>query len=224
MGLAPVQSWYLFWLGLAVGVSILALSAYVAISPHWLRMLLVAAGCLTASRYLAMALFAIDPDPAPLWLWKRLWFASSFGLTFPSLVALDQLIRHPAMSPRKLVAWFSPFLLVYGGVFLFGRFELRDDPVRGISPGLIGWGLGTLALAQAAFVLGFLALGVMLIRMIRSRRIRLALLGLMLAQGYLGLDGLLVGLGRWYSWPFLFSEILALLAIWFAINSASQNL
>jgi hypothetical protein len=218
-----VQGWYLFWLGLAVGVSILAVSAYVAVSPRWLRVLLYVAGGLTASRYVAMALLTIDANPTPLWLWKRLWFASSFGLTLPSLVALDQLIRHPAMSPRKLMMGFTPFLLVYGAVLLFGRFELKPDPVRGISPSVVGWGLGALALAQGVFVIGFLALGAILVRAVRSPRIRLALLGLMLAQGYLGLDGLLVRLGRGYPWPFLFSEILTLVALWFALDTAQRH-
>jgi hypothetical protein len=218
-----MEQWHLFWLGVAAGISILACTAYRTVSPRWLRRLLFLAGLLTISRYLAMALFAIHTDPKPSWLWKRCWFATSLGVTLPSIVALDQLIRHPAMSPRKLLQWYSPFLMAYGAVLLWGNFQLAYDPLLGASVRLVGWGRWLLALAHGVFVVGFVLLGGMVVRAIRSWNIRLAVLGLMLAQGYLGLDGLLVGFGLWYFRPFVFSEILALGAIWFALETARTN-
>jgi hypothetical protein len=53
-------------------------------------------------------------------------------------------------------------------------------------------------------------------------RIRLALLGLMGAQGALGIDGLLRLCGVWYFRPFLYTEMLALFAIWYAYDSSDE--
>jgi len=216
----PVAAWYLFSLGLAVGLAVLAMTAYLSVSPRWLRWMLLASGAYVTSRYVTMALFAVSPEPQRLWALRRCWLASSVGLTFPMLVALDQLVRHPAMSPRKLLRWFSPFLAAYALIILFGRFELGADRVAGSSPRLVGWTLWLLAVVQGSFVVGFLGLGALLIRKLPFRHIQLALGGLMIAVGYLGLDGLLVATDRWYARPFLFSEILAMIAIWFALETA----
>lgn len=220
---SPIVGWYLFWLGVAVGVTALAMTAYLAISPRWLRWLLLASGAFVASRYVTMALFATSPEPHALWALRRCWVATSVGLTFPAIVALDQLVRHPAMSPKKLLRWFSPFLACYALVLGFGRFELTADPLVGTSPRLVGGWLWVLAVVQGLFVIGVLALGALLIQKLTSRRIRIALFGLMGAYGYLGLDGLFLALDRWYFRPFLFSEILALIAIWFALETARQS-
>ncbi len=219
----PLAAWYLFDLGLAVGITCLTMSAYRDISPRWLRWLLLASGLFVVSRYLTMALFAISPQPQGFWGLRRCWLATSVGLTFPSVVALDQLVRHPAMSPKKLLRWFSPFLIAYTLVFAFGRFELLPNPLGGVIPRLAGAGLWLLALTQGGFVIGFLGFGALLIQKLPSRPIRLALLGLMRAWGYLALDGLIVACGGWYFRPFLFSELLALLAIWFAFETARQH-
>jgi len=66
-------------------------------------------------------------------------------------------------------------------------------------------------------------IGTLLIRKIQTMRIRLALGVLMAAYAYLGLDGTLLALGRWYARPFLFSELLAFLAIWFALEMARNQ-
>lgn len=219
----PLTGWYLFWLGLATGAAWLAMSAYRFVSPRWLKWLLWASGLLVMSRYLTMAILATSAQPPVWWLLRRLWFASVVGLTFPGVVALDQLVRHPAMTPKKLLIRFSPFLLAYALVLLLGRIELESHPVIGMRPRLVGWAVGVLACAHTAFILVMLGLGFLLAKKLPSPPIRLALAGLMAAYAYLGADGVLLAVGRWYPWPFLYSEILALVALWLAFDTAKQH-
>ena len=80
-----------------------------------------------------------------------------------------------------------------------------------------------LVLVQSCFVIGFIGLGVLLIQKLPIRRIQIALAGLIFAQLYLGLDGVLENLHVWYVRPFLFSEMLALLAIWWALQTARSS-
>jgi len=220
MVLTPLAAWYLFCLGMAVGATGLAITAYLSVSPRWLRWLLVLSGLFVVSRYLTMLLLASSTDPTRWWALRRCWLATSVGLTFPSLVAVDQLVRHPAMSPKKLVKRFAPFLVIYLGVFLFGEYRLVPDELIGMRVTLGGFWRGVLLATQSVFVLGFVGLGGLLVKKLPVRRIRVALLGLLAAQLYLGCDGLVLGLGGWYFRPFLFSELLTLVAIWFALNTA----
>ena len=40
-----------------------------------------------------------------------MWLAGLIGLTWPVMAAVDQLVRHPAMTPKKLALWYAPFLV-----------------------------------------------------------------------------------------------------------------
>ena len=219
--MSPLASAYLFLLGLASGVALLAISAYRRVSPAWLKWLLIATGVFVISRYVTLAVYSLPDAPQRFWWLGRSWYATSVGLTLPSVMAMDQLVRHPAMSPKKLLAWFSPFLAVYGAIILFATPKIQEH-VEPWSPALSrGWGL-LLSVTQAAFVAGFIGIGLMLMRKLPSRPIRRALLGLILGHAYLGFDGLVLAMGRWYFRPFLYSELLTLLAIWYAYETSAS--
>lgn len=214
---------YLFLLGLASGLAVLAITSYRRVTPLWLRYLLMLSGALLITRYMAMVLFAQPDAPQRFWALRHCWFASSVGLTLPSVFAIDQLIKHPAMSPRKLLAVCAPFLLVYAAVIAFGAYTPRPNPQDGWIPALTpGW-RWTLSAVQAVFVTGFIGICLFLMRKLPSRRIKTALLGLALAHGYLGLDGFLLAIGRSYFRPFLFSEMATLLALWHAYETAANQ-
>ena len=219
-----MPSWagvFVFLYGLTSGIAILTITSYRHVSPWWLKGLLIASGLLVISRYLTLALFTIPDAPQRFWTWRHCWFGTSLGLTFPSVVALDQLLRHPAMTPQKLLARYAPFGAVYIAVMLFAPVASSPDRLAGWTLHLTpGWRWG-LEATQTGFVLGFLGLGALLIRQVPVRPIRIAIGGLMLAQAALGMDGLLVSLGVWYPRPFLFSELLALLALWHAFETGA---
>ena len=221
--LNPMVSWYLFCLGLGVGLALLVMTGYLSLSPPWLRWLLLISGMLAASRYVVMALFAVSPDPQELWGLRACWFGTSIGLTLPGMVALDQLVRHPAMTPKKLLKWYAPFLAAYLVAILFGPYELTADPLAGQSPRLVGWGRGLLAATHSVFVAGFVWLAAMVCRKLPVPRIRLALGLLMAAYAYLGVDGVLRSAGGWYVRPYLYSEFLAMGALWFALDTARRQ-
>lgn len=213
---------YLFLLGLACGVALLTLTSYRRVSPPWLRWLLFASGVFVMSRYVTMALFTSTEAPRHFLGLRACWFGTAVGLTFPTVVAVDQLVRHPAMTPKKLLLWFSPFLIVYGLVLLFADVTVSPDRMIGWTLHLgSGWQT-LLSVTQGIFGLGFIGASLMLMRKIPSRPIRLALFGMALGYGYLGLDGLLVALGRWYFRPFLYSEMLTLLALWHAYETSAK--
>jgi hypothetical protein len=125
------------------------------------------------------------------------------------------------MTPRTLLIRFSPFLVGYGLVLLCARGTLIPDRV-------IGWAFALtppwrmfLSMIHLIFIIGFIGLCVLLIWKLPSRPIRFALCGLVLGHAYLGLDGLILTMGGWYFRPYLYSEMLTLLAIWHAYETSA---
>jgi hypothetical protein len=207
---------YLFLLGLAAGIGLLTLTAYRSVTPSWLRRVLTLAGILTIARYASMAVLTMMPDPPAPWLLARAWYGSSIGLTLPSVVAIDQLVRHPAMTPNKLLTWFSPFLGVYAAVLAFG---VTVPPIG--DPILTGPWRMVLGITQAVFAVGFIGACGLFAMKVPVRPMRAALIVLAAAHLYLAADGLIVTAGGWYFRPFLFSEMVALVALWFAYETAA---
>lgn len=220
--MTPSVSLYLFTLGLAGGMVLLVLTAARRLSPPWLRWSLIGLGLFMVSRYVTLALFTVPDAPARFWALRRCWFATSLGLPWAGVVAVDQLLRHPAMTPKKLLAWFSPFLAAYGAVILLGDGTAARDPLGGWTFHLAsGWRMWLTA-THGLFVCGFLAIALRLMIKIPSRHIRTALAGL--ALGYLALsaDGLRLARGGWSLRPYLYSELFMLLALWYAFETATE--
>ncbi len=213
---------YLFLLGLASGLALLTVTSYRHVSPTWLKWLLTVAGFFVISRYVTMALFTAEDAPQRFWALRHCWFATSVGLTLPGVFAIDQLLRHPALTPKTLLRWFSPFLAVYAAVILFGSVTPARDPSGGWTLHLDGWWRWLVSVTQGSFVLGFIVTAASLMRKIPSLQIRIALLGLILGYGYLAFDGVLVASGRSYFRPFLFSEMVTLIALWHAYETSAR--
>ena len=186
---------YLFLLGLACGLAILPLTAYARLTPRRVRWLLLAAGALVVGRYVALAGFALADEPSRVWGLRYLWFGSAVGLTLPAVFAVDALIRHPAMTPKKLLWRFSPFLAAYAALIVAGPSHPIANQIAPIIQGL--------------FVIGFVGLCLLLARNLPVPAIRTALWILAAAYVYLGVDG--VG-----------AEMAASLALWFAFQTAAR--
>ena len=213
---------YLFLVGLASGLTLLSLTAYRRMSPRWLKWLLVGVGCFTLSRYVTMAVFASSPDPQRVWFLRPCYFATSIGLPLPSVFAVDQLLRHPAMSPKKLLRWSSPFLIASLAAIFFSSSVPVPDRVIGWTPHLgLGW-RWWFACIHGGFILAFIGIIVTIWPKIPWPRVRFALLGLIVGQSALGLDGLLRLVGVWYFRPFLYSEMLTLIALWYAYETSVE--
>ena len=95
-----------FVLGIACGLALLVITAFRPLSPAWLKLLLIACGLTLMARYLLIA-FPREEIPARVLDGLRLT-----GLWLPYAFGLDQLIRHPAMTPKKLLRWCLPVLLL----------------------------------------------------------------------------------------------------------------
>ncbi|MBI4355611.1 MAG: hypothetical protein HY597_04085 [Candidatus Omnitrophica bacterium] len=197
--MTSILGWYLFFLGLAAGCVVVTLTRYEQVSPRWLRGVLMGLGGLLLARCALMAGLALSDDPQPWWVWHRLWFVTAMGLTLPAVLVIDQLLRHPALSPKKILRWCSPVLAACLIIVLCGRTQRHGDPLIGWVPQLTGfWRVGW-AVGQTLFVLGFTTICVLVMRLMRSRSVRAALLALLLAFLPVGVQGLLVLLGR--PWP-----------------------
>ena len=122
---------YLFLLGLASGLAVLTITTYRRVSPSWLQWLLIISGLLVIGRYLTMACFTEIDAPQRFWPMRHLWWGTTIGLTLPSVFAVDQLVRHPAMTPQKLFLRYSPFLAAYLLVICFAQVEAVPDRVVG---------------------------------------------------------------------------------------------
>ena len=219
--MAPLAGAYLFLLGLASGAALLTASAFRRVSPPWLKALLTAGSFFVIGRYVTLALFATAGSPERVWGWRHCWFATSLVLPLQSAFAVDQLLRHPAMSSKKLLGWLAPFLIAYSAVILFADAEPVPDRVVGWSLRLAPAWQATLAVTHGLFVAGFLGVCALLMRRIPVRPIRIALLGLAVGQACLALDGLHLALGAWYFRPYLYSELLMLLALWHAYETGT---
>ena len=145
-----------FLLGFAAGLALLTLTAYRHASPAWLRWLLILLALLMAGRYAVLTLISLN---AP----ERLVSAAFPALALSAVMAIDHVVRHPAMTPRKLLQWVLPFLFLDGAVILLQAWRLT-------------WILHSL------FAAGFAAVCVMLGRKIPSRPIRQALAALAAGQ------------------------------------------
>ena len=120
------------------------------------------------------------------------------------------------------MTWAAPCLLGYSAVILLGPVQPAVIQLVGWAPRLVqGWVVLVL-IVQGVFVLGFVGGCLFLIRKAPSRPLRTALLGLAIGQSALGLNGLLLATGRWAFSPFLSSELLMLLTLWYAYETSSN--
>ena len=195
--MSPSDASYHFLLGLAGGLSLLTLSSYRRVSPGWLKWLLIASVLFVFGRYVAAAVFDAATPPEHVRILHTCgWFTTLLGLILPSVFAVDQLLRHPVMTPKKLLVLFLPFLAAMSTAAPFPFQRLR-------------W------IYQGVFALGFFVMiGTLLMRKIPfpSRPIRLALLALAAGQIALALFS-----------GHLYAEMAMLLAIWFAYETAAER-
>lgn len=189
-----------FILGFAGGVALLTLLAYRRVSPPWLRWLLIATGALMIARYVTMARLPDDEALQPMGALRWLWVAGAVGLTLPSVFAVDQMVRHPAMTPKKLLRWYAPLLVLYGASLLAPGRPWMAPAVTGL------------------FVLALLWVCGLLARQLPDGRIRRALLGLSLASCVFAGAGLVVAFGHGRLPLLLATEMLTLLALWYAYD------
>ena len=200
---------YCFLLGLASGVALLTISSYRHVSPAWLKWLLVASGLVVITRYVTAA-FLIEQVGGPelVMAWSHSWVAISVGLTAPSIFAVDQLLRHPAMSPKQLLAWCTSFLA-------FCAFISFAEAAPAIVPRPpMGWWIVGAAV-HGALIIGFVGIVTRLIRQVPSGPIRIALFELAIGHILLGLAGL------FHVWPLLYAEMLMLLVLWHAYETSA---
>ena len=161
---------HLFSLGPAAGLSLLTLTSYRRVSPAWLKRVLLAGALCLFGRYAVLAMFAAAASPESLRILRVTgWFITLLALILPSIFAVDQLLRHPAMTPKKLLIRCLPFFAAASTAAPFP------------------WWCRIL---HAAFALAFVALCIALIRKIPSRPFQLALLVLAAGQSALAFGGL----------------------------------
>lgn len=217
----PLAGAYVFVLGLASGIALLAFTSYRHASPAWLRWVLFGCSLLMVCRYVAMAHFALSPSPEAIWHWRYAWRASAIGLALPGIFVIDQLLRDPRMSPKVLLIRFSPLLAV-SVALLLAPADAVPDRLLGWMPHLhTPWRLAASTI-QALFVAGYVVWCALIMHKVPSAPIRRALAGLVVGYLWLAADGLILAFGGWYVRPFLYSEMFTLLALWHAYDTAFQ--
>ena len=87
------------------------------------------------------------------------------------MVAFDQLVRHPAMTPQKLLRWYAPFFLAF-------------------AVGVAANWPRLLVITHFLFTVGLVVIGALLIRKLPSRSVRLSIGILMAAFTFLVFGGL----------------------------------
>jgi len=166
-----------------------------------LRWLLVASGVLLVGLYATRPVIILRQ--AQTWVFSSWWAARFIGLTLPAVFAVDQLIRHPAMTPQTLLRGYVVVLVI---VFA----------ALGLSP-LVG---ALHFFIQIAFLLGFTGVCLMLMRKIPSPPIQRTLLVLALAYGYLALTLLWLSPASLYPYPY--PDMVCLVVLWYAYETGAQ--
>lgn len=180
-----------FLLGLASGLVLLPLMSYRHVSPGWLRAGLWAGGLLLLSRYLLIYGSAAAN--------AALAFSETAGFLLPAVVALDQLIRHPGMTPKKLViTWCLPLLAVAGGIC---------------------WWPAASALAVDLCGAALCAACLFLMTKIPLPALHRALFILSLSYGFWVVERVTARL-HGSSLPFALSELTLLIGLWYAYETA----
>ena len=196
---------HLFLLGLACGVALLTATSYRRVSPPWLRWLLVASAMLVLSWYALITLQVLPEAPISSGWVRAGWYAGAIGFTLPAFFAIDQLLKHPAMTPAKLLRWYVPFFALYGLVTCFADLALMER---------------LFAVIHSLFGAAILAVGLLLLRRVPAGAIRNALLLLMAA--YVSFAGEAVVRAFLLSDGFRYLELLVLLALWHAYETSAK--
>lgn len=185
-----------FFAGLGCGLTLLLAAAIRPVSPRWLKQLLIGLLLLQGASYLLPVLTQT---------------MTSTGLLLCSVFAVDQLIRHPAMSAKQLLVWCSPlivFALATTAVLLFAPDKI---PPLWRSCFL----LGIPVLGSAGFALWVL----LLFPKIPSREMRRAL-GLLAAAHTLQAGAFLFSLWQAGLPAAFHTDLLLLIALWHAYDTA----
>lgn len=199
--MSPLSSTHAFLLGLASGFAFLAITSYRHASPSWLKALLIGSGMLLIGCHVTSVVASPHLERVLAWA-PATWMAHSIGLTLPAVFAIDQLIRHPAMTPNKLLKWYAPFPVIQGAALM--------GPA--IAPVIV----------EGLFLIVVVGACLMLWRKIPSAPIQRALFVLALAYGCLGVSVFLAGCGTGGYTLLLYAEMIALLALWYAYETSAR--
>ena len=161
----------------------------------------MATGALLIGRYVTMAVG--QELQAQRWVIFCWWAAGFVGLTLPAVFAVDHLIRHPAITPQKLLRGYAALLIAALLITVVAAQRLHA---------LLGLLLPFFI--QIAFSLGFAVVCLTLMRKIHSPPIQRALLVLAVAYSCLAL-----ALSRLS--PSLYPDIVGLAALWYAYETGS---
>ncbi len=180
----PIDEPPLFFLGLAAGIALLPTTAYRHVSPNWLRWLLIATGLGMTARYAVTGQLAGAGTAVPPHLLRADWLVVFLDVTLPGVFAMDQLVRHPAITPRRLLTWYAPCLALAAAAAVLG------PPFP--------------SLVSAAFAVGFAAIACILMRKLPGWTVRLALLALAAGMALVAIGGLaaeiVVLLALWHAY------------------------
>lgn len=213
-------AWSVFLLGLSTGVSALWFSEYLLLSPGWFRWVLVVSGIGVMSRYLLLFLTMISWVPWPGGVIRLIEVWAAIGLTLPCAVALDQLVRHPAMTPKKLLLRYAPMAAAFAPLLILGHASRWPDPVLGAIVGLSGSDAKALAILHGAFALITVWIVALLIRKLPGLPLRRAFTALAATQVLLTAQRL-AGSLTWLDVRLvLAAEAAVLAAIWAALKTS----
>ena len=213
---------YCFLLGLSTGATILTITSYRRVSPAWLKWLLMGSGMLLITHYLTLALLT---TPAPLhdtWPLRFVWHTMSMTLLFPGVMAIDQLLRHPAMSPKTLLTWLAPVLTADAVIGSLARLTVTPNPAGGWISSLDSGSMLLGTLLHEAVLVTAIAACLLLIRKPLPRLMRQALAGLAGGFAVFGIMLALFAARQWLQIPLLLSEVLLLLALWYAYETGAE--
>ena len=174
-----------------------------------------------AVRYRLMAAALGNGDLGLWWTIRSVWCVHLVALTWPAVVAADQLIRHPAVTPRALVRWYVPMAMAGLGVIVLGQIGLVPESGVGMRLALLGAWARAAGLLLGSFSIILIVVGGMVWRRLLPGPVKTSLSALLAAYALVGLEGV-VQLVRPSPAPWLWPEMIAFLALWNAFQTAQR--
>ncbi len=197
----------LYLTGFASGTVLLALSGYRQASPSWLKWLLWATGAFLLTRYF-MTILALQSFPEVFFqIHHYRWAVATTCLGIPGLFVIDQMLRHPAMSPEKFARIALPVIVLQALCVVLSDFV----------PWIMWLSFGIYQLTA----LGLVGFCLRLMFQVPNALMKRALAALIFGFGCLAVEGLISLQGNPFAAPGLLSEIITLIALWYAYEASA---
>ncbi len=205
---------------IAIVILVMNIVNVIKLKDEKLKYLLMGLFCFSILRYLTLIVYGDTPTLFHLEILRYFYFATSMGLTVPTMIAVWYITPHfrNSIPYWKFILFFSPWILFYLFVIITQPTEIVMGQTFGYNLILVPPFQQYLAIVQGTFVIIILLLCTFGILQYKHPILRSQYVALILAQILLAIDGFLIMKTGATSLipPFTVTEALGFLAVYYS--------